>query len=135
MAPDVSWNDLNQETEKHIEEFSEGQIENGVEAAAEFGVDMVPLGSMLFVGVIEGRRYLMGQATLRESMRRGGRRLHRPTAYSGIGTALAATGLGSAAIPLVMGLRVAESRVSAQVRLGDNLASRTSELEQLAPRS
>ena len=135
LGTDVSWDELNRTTEKHIEEFSEGQIENGVEAAAEFGVDMVPLGSMLFVGVIEGRRYLMGQATLRESMRRGGRRLHRPTAYSGIGTALAATGLGSAAIPLVMGLRVAESRVSAQVRLGDNLASRTSELEQLAARA
>ena len=135
LGTDVSWDELNRTTEKHIEEFSEGQIENGVEAAAEFGVDMVPLGSMLFVGVIEGRRYLMGQATLRESMRRGGRQLRRPTVYSGIGTALATAGLGSAAIPLVMGLRVAESRVSAQVRLGDNLASRTSELEQLAPRA
>ena len=77
----------------------------------------------------------MGQATLRGSMRRGARRLRRPTVYGGIGTALAATGLGIGAIPLVMGLRVAESRVSAQVRLGDNLASRTSELEQLAPRA
>ncbi len=135
LGTSISWNNLNEETEKHIEEFSEGQIENGLEAAAEFGVDMVPLGSVLFVGIIEGRRYLMGQATLRESMRRGGRQLRRPTVYGGIGTALATAGLGSAAIPLVMGLRVAESHVSAQVRLGDNLASRTSELEQLAARA
>ena len=59
----------------------------------------------------------------------------RTSAYSGIETALAATGLGLAAIPVVMGLRVAENRVAAQINLGDNLASRTAELGRLPTRT
>ena len=70
-----------------------------------------------------------------QAMRRGGKRLGRASAYSGIGTALAATGLGLAAIPVVMGLRVAENRVATQINLGDNLASRTAELGRLPTRT
>ena len=127
--------ELEEATEEHIEELSEGAIAYALETTAEFGVDVIPIGSVLFIGVIEGRRYLMGQATLRESMRRGGKRLGRASAYSGIGTALAATGLGLAAIPVVMGLRVAENRVATQINLGDNLASRTAELGRLPTRT
>ena len=70
----------------------------------------------------------MGEASLRESMRRGVEKLPRATAYSAIGTVLSATGLGLAAIPVVMGLRTTETRISHRIRLGDNLAGRTAEL-------
>lgn len=131
LGTGISESELEEATEEHIAELSEGVIANAFQTTAEFGVDVIPLGSMLFIGIIEGRRYLMGAATLRESMRRGGKRLGRTSAYSGIGTALAATGLGLAAIPVVMGLRVAENRVAARINLGDNLASRTAELLRL----
>ncbi len=58
-------------------------------------------------------------------------RLGGASAYSAIGSALSATGLGLAAIPVVMGMRVAEARVSARINLGDNLQGRTAELNQL----
>ena len=135
LGTGISDFELEEATEEHIAELSESAITDALQTTAEFGVDVIPLGSVLFIGVIEGRRYLMGEATLRESMRRGGRRLPRATAYSGIGTALAATGLGLAAIPVVMGLRVAENRVAAQINLGDNLASRTAELGRLPTRT
>ena len=131
LGTDISWDELNRTTAEQIGELSESAIANALQTTAEFGVDVIPLGSALVIGVIEGRRYLMGQATLRESMRRGARRLPRATAYSGIGTALAATGLGIGAAPVMMGLKVAESRISRQIDLGDNLASRTEELNQL----
>ncbi len=131
LGTGVSWTELNQETDKQIEELSEGTIENALHTTAEFAVDVIPIGSTLVIGVIEGQRYLMGKATLRESMRRGAGRLPRATVYSGIGTALAATGLGLAAMPVVMGLRAAESRISRQIDFSDNLASRTAGLEQL----
>ena len=135
LGTGISDSELEEAAEEHIAELSEGAIADALQTAAEFGVDVIPLGSVLFIGVIEGRRYLMGESTLRESMRRGGYRLGPASAYSGIGTALAATGLGLAAIPVVMGLRVAENRVAAQINLGDNLASRTAELERLPTRT
>ena len=73
----------------------------------------------------------MGQATLRETMRSGGGRIGRATAYNSIGAALSATGLGLAAIPVVMGVRVAESRVTGALELGNNLIARTADLDSL----
>jgi hypothetical protein len=131
LGTDISWDELNRTTAEQIGELSESAIANALQTTTEFGVDVIPLGSALVIGVIEGRRYLMDEATLRESMRRGAGQLPRATAYSGISTALAAAGLGLAAIPMVMGLRAAESRISRQINLSDNLASRTAELEQL----
>ncbi len=127
----ISHSQLKHVTERQLEELSEGAAANVLHTTAEFAVDVIPVGSMLVIGVFEGRRYLMGQATLRESMRRGAGQLPRATAYSGVGTVLATAGLGPAAIPVVMGLRAAESRISRQISLSDNLASRTAELERL----
>ena len=73
----------------------------------------------------------MGRATLQESLDAGTNRLGRATAYSALGAALSATGLGLAAMPVVMGARVAESRITGQIDLADSLAARTSELNQL----
>ena len=126
---------LEETTEEQIEELSEDSISNALDIAAEFAVDVIPVTSALIIGVTEGRRYLMGRADLRDSMRSGGKRLGRASAYSAIGSALSATGLGLAAIPVVLGLRVAESRVTAIINLGDNLQSRTVELNALRPDS
>ena len=125
---------LEETTEAQLTELSESQIEDTLQTAAEFGVDVIPLSSALVIVVVDGKRYISGQATLRETVRSGRNRLARATAYNTLGAALAATGLGLAAIPVVMGLWVAETRVSVQVRLGDNLAIRTGELNQLATR-
>ena len=124
----ISHAELERVTEEQLEELSEGAIANALQTTAEFAVDIIPIGSALAIGMMEGRRYLMGEATLRESMRIGAGKLPKASAYSAIGTVLSATGLGLAAIPVVMGLRVTESRLSCQIRLGDNLKSRTAEL-------
>ena len=48
--------------------------------------------------------------------------------YNAIGALLAPTGVG---VPVVMGMRVAEGRISKRIALGDNLEPRTDELERL----
>lgn len=124
---------LEETTEEQIAELSEDAISNALDIAAEFAVDVIPVTSALIIGVTEGRHYLMGRATLRDTMRSGGKRLRRASAYGAIGSALSATGLGLAAIPVVMGMRVGEARVTARINLGDNLQGRTAELNELRP--
>jgi len=122
---------LEETTEEQIAELSENDISNALDIAAEFAVDVIPVTSALIIGVTEGRHYLMGRATLRDTMRSGGKRMGRASAYSAIGSALSATGLGLAAIPVVMGMRVGEARVAARINLGDNLQGQTAELNEL----
>ncbi len=134
IGTDVSLKDLTEHTKEQLSEFAEGTVENAVDVAAEAvetAWDIIPLGSGLLIGVTEGRRYLMGRATLQESIESGGRRAARSTAYHALGAALSATGLGLAAIPVVMGLRAAETRIIGQVNLADGLTARTAELNQL----
>ena len=128
VGTDISHSMLEETTEEQIAELSEDAISNALDIAAEFAVDVIPITSALIIGVTEGRHYLMGRAALRDTMRSGGKRLGRASAYSAIGSALSATGLGLAAIPVVMGMRVAEARVAARINLGGNLQSRTVEL-------
>ena len=122
---------LEETTEEQLGELSENDISNALDVAAEFALDIIPVTSALIIGVTEGRRYLMGRATLRDTVRSGGKRMGRASAYSAIGSALSATGLGLAAIPVVMGMRVGEARVTARINLGDNLQGRTAELNEL----
>ena len=131
ITTDISHSMLEETTEDQIAELAEGAISNALDIAAELAVDIIPVSSTLIIGVTEGRRYLMGQATLRDTMRSGGKRLGRESAYSAIGSSLSATGLGLAAIPVVLGLRVAESRVTQRIKLGDTLQSRIAELNAL----
>ena len=133
IGTNISQSVLEETTEDQLAELSEGAISNALNIAAELAVKVFPLTSALIIGVTEGRRYLMGEATLRDSMRSGGKRLVRASAYKAIGSALSATGLGLAAIPVVMGLQVAESRVTTHITLVDNLQSRTTELNALLP--
>lgn len=131
IATDISHSMLKETTEEQLGELSEDAISNAVDIAAELALDIIPVTSALIIGVTEGRHYLMGRATLRDTMRSGGKRLGRASAYSAIGSALSATGLGLAAIPVVMGMRVGEARVTARINLGGNLQSRTAELDRL----
>ena len=131
IGTDVPLEQITEDTNEQLYEFSEGAIKNAVEVAAETvepAWDIIPLGSALVIGVTEGRRYLMGRATLQESMRSVGRRSARAITYHTVGAALSATGLGIVSIPLVMGARVAESRITGAVDLAENLVARTDDL-------
>ena len=133
MGTGISHTMLERSSSGHISELAEGDLANALDVLAECAVDIIPLTSALLIGVSEGRAYLMSQSTLRDSMRGGGKRLGRAAVYSSIGTALSATGLGLSAIPVVVALRVAESRVAARIDLGDNLQSHADELGLLYP--
>ena len=131
IGTDVSLEQIREDTNEQLSEFSEGAIKNAVDVAAETvepAWDIIPLGSALVIGVTEGRRYLMGRATLQESMKGVGRRSARAITYHTVGAALSATGLGIVSIPLVMGARVAESRITGAVDLAENLVARTDDL-------
>ena len=131
IGTDISHLVLEETTEDQMAELSEDAISNTVDIAADLALDIIPVTSALLIGVTEGRRYLMGQASLRDSVRSGGKRLGRASAYSAIGSALSATGLGLGAIPVVMGMRTVEARVSGRIALGDQLEARTAELNEL----
>ena len=119
-------------SEGQFSEITEGAINNAVDVAAEFALDIIPLGSALIIVATEGSRLLMGRSTFKEARIRGGKRLIRPTAYGAAGTALTAASTGFVAVPLVMGARIAESRITGAIELGNNLVVRTGELNQLA---
>ena len=116
-------------TRAQIDELGESTLEDLADQGAEAALDSIPFVSMVTTGVIEGRNVLTGRSTLRESLRRGARRTGRAAAYNAIGTALGFTGV---AVPVVVGLRLTEARVTRLVALGDNLESRTLEIGRLA---
>ena len=116
-------------TDAQMNELAESGLKDLADNAAEEVVDSIPFVSMITTGVIEGRNVLTGRSTLRESLRRGARRTGRAAAYDAVGTALGFTGV---AIPVVVGLRFTEGRVTRLVALGDNLESRTLEIRRLA---
>ncbi len=132
IGTDISHDVLEQATQEQLAELSEGAITNALETAAEMAVDIVPVTSALLIGVTEGRKYLMGQATLLQATKVGGRKLARAGIYNALGAALSAAGLGPFGIPIVLAVRVGETRLSGQVNLGDNLATRAGELNGLA---
>ncbi len=116
-------------TRVQIDELGEGRLEDLADQGAEAALDSIPFVSMVTTGVIEGRNVLTGRSTLRESLRRGARRTGRAAAYNVIGAVVGPTGVG---IPVVVGLRLTEARVTRLVALGDNLESRTLEIGRLA---
>ena len=131
IGTDVSLEQITEDTGDQLSEFSESGIRNAVDIAAETvepAWDFIPLGSALVIGVTEGRRYLMARETLHESMQGVGRRSARAITYHTVGAALGAAGLGIVSIPIVMGARVAESRITGAVDLADNLVARTADL-------
>ena len=116
-------------TDAQMSEIGESGLEDLADHAAEGVADSIPVVSMVTTGVIEARNVLTGRSTLRESLRRGAKRTGRAAAYDAIGTALGFTGV---AVPVVVGLRLTEARVTRLVALGDNLESRIVEIGRLA---
>ena len=128
LSTDISDEQLERVTGAQLGELSEGMVEGLLDTGAEVALDSIPFVSMATTGVIEGGKLLMGRSTLRESLSRGAKRSGRAVAYNAIATLLAPTGVG---VPVVMGLRVAEARVTGRIALGDHLESKTEELRQL----
>ena len=128
LGTDISNDQLTQMANAQIGEMGESTVEDVLDKGAEAAFDSISFVSMAAAGVIEGGRFLTGRSTLRESLRRGAKRIGRAAVYDVIGTALAPTGI---AVPLTVGLGVAERRITGLVKLGDHLESKTRELRQL----
>ena len=128
LGTDISNEQLESVTKAQLDEMSEGIVDDLLDKGAEAALDSIPFVSMALTGVIEGRNLLAGRSTLRESLRRGAKRMGRAAVYDAIGTALDSTVV---AVPLTVGLRFAEKRVTDLTALGDNLESKTRELRQL----
>ena len=128
LGTDISNEQLDNITQAQIGEMGESALEDLSDKAVEAAFDSIPFVSMVATGVIEGSSVLTGRSTLRESFRRGAKRMGRAGVYSAIGAALAPTGVG---VPVVMGIRTIEGRISKRIALAGHLESRTLELERL----
>ena len=128
VGTDVSDERLEGMADAQMSEIGESGLKDFADHAAEGIVDSIPLVSMVTTGVIEGRNVLAGRSTLRESLLRGAKRTGRAGAYNAIGAVLGFTGV---AVPVVVGLRIVEGRVTRLAALGDNLEPRTLELGRL----
>ena len=128
LGTDISNDQLDNIAQAQLGEMGESTVDDLLDQGAEAAFDSIPFASMIATGVIEGGRALTGRSTLRESFRRGAKRMGRAGVYNAIGVALAPTGVG---VPVVMGMRVAEGRIGSRVALADHLESRTLEIERL----
>ena len=128
LGTDMSNEQLDNITQAQIGEMGESALEDLSDKAIEAAFDSIPFVSMVATGVIEGSSVLTGRSTLRESFRRGAKRMGRAGVYSAIGAALAPTGVG---VPVVMGIRTVEGRISKRIALSEHLESRTREMERL----
>ena len=126
LGTDISNEQLELVTKTQMEELGEGMAEDLLDKGAELAADSIPFVSMITTGVIEGRNLLAGRSTLQESLSRGARRIGKAAVYDAIGTV---SGIG----PGMIAVRVAESRISGRVALGDRLEALTAELRQLKP--
>ena len=128
LGTDISNEQLNDITQTQIDEMAEGELEDLIDKGAEAAFDSVPFASMVATGVMEGGNYLTGRATLRESILRAAKRTGRAGIYNALAVVLAPTGVG---VPVVIGMRIAEGRVSKRTALVKHLEARTRELERL----
>ena len=128
LGTDISNEQLDNIAQAQIGEMGESTVDDLFDQGAEVALDFIPFASMIATGIIEGGRALTGRSTLRESFRRGAKRLGRAGVYNAIGVAVAPTGVG---MPVVMGMRVAEGRISSRIALAGHLESRALEIERL----
>ena len=128
LGTDIPNQQLDKITQTQISEMTESQVEDLLDKGAEAAFDSIPFISMVATGVVEGGNFLTGRATLRESFMRAAKRTGRAGIYNVIGVALAPTGVG---VPVAIGMRIAEGRVSKRIALVENLEARTRELERL----
>ena len=109
-----------------MDEISESVVVDLLNKGAEMAFDSIPFVSMVTTGVIEGQNYLTGRFALRESLRRGAKRVGQAAVYDAIGTTL-----GPVGVPVVVSLRAAHMRIASRIALGDHLESRTMEIRLL----
>lgn len=131
LSADMSHAHLEDASESYVEDLGDGLVENVFQSVAGFAVQAIPVTTVLLAGGTAGARFLMGRATLQEAMSSGGSRVVRSTAYNVVAQALAVAGLGPAAIPATMALRVTETRVRGHLALRDKLDACTAELDLL----
>ena len=134
LSTDISNAQLEKVANAQLGELGEGVVEDLLDKGAELAADSIPFVSMVTTGVIEGHNLLAGRSTLKESLLRGAKRTGRAAAYSTIGAALEAAEVSNiVATPVVIGMRVAQTRITDRIALGDLLESRTEELRGLKP--
>jgi len=131
IAADIPHEELLKASKDYVDDLGRGFLEDVVHGVGKFAVQAVPVTSILMMGATEGARFLMGRATLQESMSGGAARIVRATAYNVVARALVAAGLGPTAIAARMAVRVAETRVRGRVELRRALAGRVDELNLL----
>ena len=112
-------------------EWSESGLEDTLDQVGEFAFDSIPGISLLIIGATEGRKVLIGRATVEEAVRSGRGRMGKALAFKIIAAAIDATPAAPISVPTTVALKIAEGRMSRRVELGEFLEARTAELQQL----
>lgn len=128
LSADIANAGLEKAVGGQLAELSEGALADILEQSAEAGFDALPGLSAAVIGATEAGYVLMGRSTVEESLKRGGARLGRSTAYTVLGAALTAVDAGLISVPTVTALRVAEGRIRHRAAMGDHLAEKTQEI-------
>lgn len=128
LSADIANASLEKAVVGQLAELSEGSLADILEQSAEAGFDALPGLSAAVIGATEAGYVLMGRSTVEESLKRGGARLGRSTAYTVLGAALTAVDAGLISMPTVTALRVAEGRIRHRAAMGEHLAEKTQEI-------
>ena len=127
IQTDITHESIKNLTKGQVEELGESARADFLDQSAEFALDMVPILPAFMITVTEGRAVLSGSASLQMSLQRGVNRLGRATAYNVLGMGLSAL-IGPAAMPTIIGVRIAEQRYGHQLAMGELLRSKTEEI-------
>ena len=130
ISTDITNESLESTLGDQLSELSEDAVTDILHQGAEAAFDALPVMSAVLIGVTEAGGVLIGRSTVEQSLKRGGVRLARSTAYTVIGAGLTATGVGIISVPTVMALRVAEGRVRHRAAMGYHLEEKTQEILQ-----
>ena len=127
IRTDITHESMKNLTKGQVEELGESAIADFLDQSAEIALDMVPILPAFMITVTEGRAVLSGSASLQISLQRGTKRLGRATAYNALGMGLSAL-IGPAAVPTLIGVRIAEQRIGHQMAMGEFLRTKTQEI-------
>ena len=114
--------------DEQLSELSEAVLPDLLHQGAEFAFDVLPVTSMVVIGLSEGRQVLMGRSSVEQALSSGMTRVGRSVAYSVIGAGLAAAGVGVISIPTVTALKIAEGRVRHWIAMEQDMEEKTNEI-------
>lgn len=123
----MSFDDIENETRKQLDELSDTTFDNIVDNAGEIAFDTVPFLAIFVTGVSEGRNVLMGRSTVRELFRRGATRIGKASVYNNIAALLGPFGTITS-----LGLRTAEGRIRRRISIAEVLESNMADLRRLS---